>query len=71
MSHPVHFLLLMLAEYTSTQPCYYSPLLDPSPARNYPVWDEGHAGTEKAAGGEGAYYEEQDKMDTLFGAWNE
>ena len=61
----------MLAEYTSTQPCYYSPLLDPSPAGNYPEWDEGHAGTEEAAGGKGAYHEDQGEVDTLFSEWDE
>ena len=59
------FLLLMLAEYTSTQPCYYSPLLDPSPAGNYPEWNEGHAG------GEGVDYEDQDEMGNLFNEWDE
>ena len=66
MSHTVQFLLLMLAEYTSAQSCYYSPLLDPSPAGNYPEWDEGHAGAKEAAEGEGTYYEEQGEADPLF-----
>ena len=43
----------------------YSTLLvfsfvDPSPAGSYPEWDEGLAGTEVVAGGEGAGYEDQD-----------
>ena len=44
----------------------YSTLLvfsfvDPSPAGSYPEWDEGLAGTEAAAGVEGADYEDQDE----------
>ena len=37
-----------------------SSFVDPSPAGNYPEWDEGLAGTEVAAGGEDADYEDQD-----------
>ena len=61
----------MLDEYTSIHSCYYSPLLDPSPAGNYPKWDEGYAGAEETTGGEGAYYEDQGEVDTLFGEWEE
>ncbi len=62
----------MLAEYINL----YSTLLvfsfvDPSPAGNYPEWDEGLAGTEATAGGEGADYEDQGEMDSLFDAWDE
>lgn len=61
----------MLAEYSSTQPCYYYPLLDSSPTGNYPEWDEGHAGTAETAWGEGANYEGQGEMGTLFDGWYE
>ena len=61
----------MIAEYTSTHSCYYLPLLDPSPAGNYPEWDEGYASAEEAAGGEGTYYEDQGAVGTLFGEWDE
>ena len=67
----MHILLLMIAEYTSTQSCYYSPLLDPSPTREYPAWDDGYTGAKEAVGGEGAYYEEQCEVDALFGEWDE
>ena len=54
----------------------YSTLLvfsfvDPSPAGNYPEWDEGHTGTEATAGGEGADYEDQGEMDAVFDSWGE
>ena len=54
----------------------YSTLLvfsfvDPSPAGNYPEWDEGHAGTEATTGGEGAGYEGQGEMDAIFDSWDE
>ena len=54
----------------------YSTLLvfsfvDPSPTGNYPEWDEGLAGTEAAAGVEGADYEDQGEMDSLFDSWDE
>ena len=53
----------------------YSTLLvfsfvDPSPAGNYPEWDEGLAGTEASAGGKGADYEDQGEMDVLFDVWD-
>ena len=60
----------MLAEYTSTHPCYLSPCLDPNPAGSYPEWDKGFAGTRKTAGDEGVGYEDQGKVDTLFGEWD-
>ena len=47
------------------------PLLDPSPTRDYLEWDEGYTGAEEAAGGEGAYYEDQGEVDTLFSEWDE
>ena len=61
----------MLAEYTSTQSCYYSPLLDPSLAENYPEWDEGYAGTDETTGGKGTDYEDQGEMGAIFDAWDE
>ena len=61
----------MLAKYISTQSCYYSPLLDLSLARNYPEWDEGHVGTDKAVGDESTCYEEQGEMDSLYNEWDE
>lgn len=61
----------MLAEYISTQHCYYSPLLYPSPTGNYPEWDEGHAGTDEAVGDESTCYEEQGEMDSLYDEWDE
>ena len=72
ISHPVHLLLLMLAEYINL----YSTLLvlsfvDPSPAGNYPAWDEGHAGTAETAGGGEADHEDQGKRGTLFEDWGE
>ena len=60
----------MLVEYTNTHSCYYFSLLDPSPAGNYPEWDEGHTGAKEVTGDEGAYYEEQVEVDTLFGEWD-
>ena len=65
----MHLLLLILAEYISTQPYYYSPLLDPSSAGNYPEWDEGHAGADETAGDEDPYYEEQGEVDTHKRKW--
>ena len=61
----------MLAEYISTHSCFLSPCLDPSPAGSYPEWDEGHAGTEAASGGEGADYENQGELDAIFDVWDE
>ena len=61
----------MLAEYTSTHSCYYSPLLDPSPVGNYPEWDEGHTGTEEATGDEDVDYEDQSEIGSLFGVWDD
>ena len=54
----------------------YSTLLvfsfvDPSPAGNYPEWDNIHAGTEAIARGEGTDYEDQGKMGAMFDAWDE
>ena len=54
----------------------YSTLLvfsfvDPSPTGNYPEWDEGLAGTQATAGGEGADYEDQGEMEAVFDAWDE
>ena len=46
-------------------------LVDPSPAGSYPEWDEGRAGTEAAAGVEGADYEDQGEMEAVFDAWDE
>lgn len=53
----------------------YSTLLvfsfvDPSPAKNYPEWDEGHVGTETTAGEEGTNYEDQGEMSAIFDAWD-
>lgn len=44
---------------------------NPSPAENYPEWDERHAGTNATAGVEGTDYEDQGEMGTIFDALDE
>nr|ADB85314.1 hypothetical protein [Phyllostachys edulis] len=43
----------------------------PSPAGNYPEWDDGYAGTDASAGGGGTDYEDQGEMGAIFDAWGE
>ena len=71
MSHKVHFTINACWVHLCTHPCYYFPLLDPSPAGSYPEWDEGPAGTDETTGDEGTCYEEQGEMDSVYDEWDE